>query len=454
MFRASDAMQPVVEPSFTHAPDHLGSQIDEARQLHKNGPLLMVAYIGVLLFLIVYFFRPEDFITILRVVPLAKIAGLLTGIALLGAIFGEGASLARDSKVLLIFLGYLCLTIPVSYWRAGSFDVVVNGFSKYVLIAVAAACAASSISRLRRLMLVQTLAMFTLAQVSLFFPSRAGRMYGVGQMFSDPNDLALNLCIVMPLCIAFLLSARSGVVKVFWTGVAVIMLIAIVFTSSRGGTLTLIAVAPAILIRFRIKARVTAFLVLLLVCTFTTAAIFAGSSYIERMKTIADPDSEASSEARHAMLIASLHMTMRHPIFGVGPGQFEQTSGFWHQTHNSYTQLSSEAGIPALILFIYLIRRTFKNLRQCNRECEENVTLHLVNGVYCGMIAYVVGAFFLSTGFWLVPYLLMAYATALSRMSREVGAGANHGLNSSFSCATGSVVSPQRMLNLASNIIS
>jgi O-antigen ligase len=59
-----------------------------------------------------------------------------------------------------------------------------------------------------------------------------------------------------------------------------------------------------------------------------------------------------SAEARWYLLKTSLLFTARHPVWGVGPGQFANHEGFsasaqgvhgiWHETHNSYAQASIE----------------------------------------------------------------------------------------------------------------
>ena len=62
------------------------------------------------------------------------------------------------------------------------------------------------------------------------------------------------------------------------------------------------------------------------------------------------------------LLKRSVSETISHPLFGVGPGQFpvrswkrrkRKTTWFqWLGTHNSYTQVSSECGIPAFICYL------------------------------------------------------------------------------------------------------
>ena len=85
-------------------------------------------------------------------------------------------------------------------------------------------------------------------------------------------------------------------------------------------------------------------------------------------------EAAGSAESRWALLKDSVWLTVTNPIFGVGPGMFPvaqntldvdrgRPKGQWHQTHNSYTQISSEMGIPGLLLFMAAIVLSFKSLR-------------------------------------------------------------------------------------------
>jgi O-antigen ligase len=56
--------------------------------------------------------------------------------------------------------------------------------------------------------------------------------------------------------------------------------------------------------------------------------------------------------------------------------------GAWHETHNTYTQISSEAGIPALFLYVTILVVSWKSLTRMQamnipgrhpREAELNV---------------------------------------------------------------------------------
>jgi O-antigen ligase len=81
---------------------------------------------------------------------------------------------------------------------------------------------------------------------------------------------------------------------------------------------------------------------------------------------------QESSEERYQLLLTSLKLTFQHPLLGVGPGQFQVAStdaaratnsfAHWRETHNVYTQVSSEEGIPAAFFYIAALVYCFKEL--------------------------------------------------------------------------------------------
>ena len=72
-----------------------------------------------------------------------------------------------------------------------------------------------------------------------------------------------------------------------------------------------------------------------------------------------------SSASRLAVLKESVRLTLAHPVTGVGPGMFALAVAesakergkhvVWLETHNSYTQVSSECGLPALVFYTMAI---------------------------------------------------------------------------------------------------
>jgi O-antigen ligase len=341
---------------------------------------------------------------------LAKITAVIAGLSLLLAVLSGALRLRVELKWLLALFGWLVLCIPFSYWRGGSFHVVVLGFGRILFVAIAASAAVNSWTRLRRLMALQTLAMLAMAVLAFGAERRFGRMYGAGNMFSDPNDFALQLCIVLPFCVALLSTSASWIGKFWWFASIFMVLAAIVSTYSRGGFIALIATLFFIWRRFKPSLSVVLPFLFLALVLATVSIASRANSYIDRMSTITDVNSDptGSMQQRKQLLIESLRQTMLHPIFGVGPGQFAEISGVWHETHNTYTQFSAEAGLPALVLFLLFLRSGFRRLRAIGKSgvLEEDA---LASALRCSLAAYAVGAFFLPTAYWLTPYLLVAY---------------------------------------------
>jgi O-antigen ligase/polysaccharide polymerase Wzy-like membrane protein len=398
-----------------------------------RGQPLAVAYTGILAFILVYCARPEDWLPGAVGLPLAKFVGVFTMVAFgLGVLFGRRRSsrLPGDVVLLGLFFAQLCLTVPFSpVWRGGAFDTVFYGFSKVVAITVVVVIAASTFVRLRRLIFVQTASVALIALVTLWKDYRIGRGAGrlsgaIGGDFENPNDLALAIVLAWPFCFMFLLEARSLVKKSIWAIAIMAMSYAVVDTYSRGGFLALIVASGLCLWEFGVKGRRHYVLALIGVLGLGIILSLGLGNHWQRLRTIVHPDEDptGSAQARQELLIKSLEVTAAHPIFGVGPGNFAVVSGDWHVAHNSYTQVSAEAGIPGLILFLLILRRSFYNIRETKRLTNQQPEFPpLASALHASLWAFVVGALFSSVPFAFFPYFVLAFTAALHRIASETG---------------------------------
>lgn len=368
-------------------------------------------------FYILYFFRPEDFIPGLTAVPLEKITGGLAALALLGVVTAGRFRAGREVKLMLAYLFLLCCSIPGSVWPGGSFQQV-EGIGKCLLVIIATICVVDSLAGLRRILLIPTLAMLFLAVLSFTHARQYGRMMGVGDMFSDPNYFAMFLCMVLPLCLYFMLVAKSKPRRVFWLASIALALAAIVATGSRGGFLALVAMAVGLLVSFRGKVRIA--VIVLALGGIAALAALPNSYYAARLQTIMKPstDPTGSAQIREVVLRKSVQVLLEHPLLGIGAGEFQIVSGSWHTTHNTYTELAAEAGIPALVLLLLLLAQWFKNGRQvAASERRKDLSL-LAAAMQASLAAYLVGAFFLSTAYWPMPFLFVACSFILRQLSK------------------------------------
>jgi O-antigen ligase len=197
-------------------------------------------------------------------------------------------------------------------------------------------------------------------------------------------------------------------------------LYAILATSSRGALLALAVDVVVWLLMGTGRQKIALAMIVPIAAMALIATVPATSS--RRLMTIwlssanSSESAEAmeSSKARGYTLRTSIRYTFQYPLFGVGPMQFSLyegstertagTHGYWHDTHNSFTQASSECGIPGFIFFaggvlstILLLRKTIREARK-RPGCEDIAT-----AVFCillGMVGFTVAVTFLSFAYF------------------------------------------------------
>jgi len=389
-----------------------------------------LAYQALVLFSFIYYARPEDFIPGLDIIPLGKISGGIALLALIFTVMGKrtGYKMPTEVKVLLVLFGHMILTIPFSVWRGGAFNTVFQKFSKGVIIALLIGMIVGAMWELRRLLWTQAAAVALVTVLSvLIHPGGGWRLSGIQKgILENPNDLAINIAINFPLCVAFLLGSRGVVKKGVWGLGLAFMIYAVVITYSRGGLLALIMSGLICLWEFGVKGR--RFHVLMTAgIVFIVAAGVALSTphFIKRMQSLVQGNIKGSGdrgslEAREELLKESIRIALQHPIVGVGPGMFPVFTNYWAVAHNTYTELAAEAGFPALTLFLMALGGAFRNLRRVRKSpsYDEDKELQLWTGaLWASLAGYMVGAMFASTEYNLFPYFMIAYTCALYRIA-------------------------------------
>lgn len=377
------------------------------------------AYRMLLLFSILYFARPEDILPGLRFIPVAKITG---GLALLALIFGAGSRFSvkkfpTELRVVICLFLWECLSVPFAWWKGGALNTVLSMSSKTVIVAMLISLVVNRVDRLRQLIYVQAAAVaaMTFAAVVVY---RGGRLGGVlGGVFDNPNDLAINISMSWPLCLMFLLRTRNPIYKLLWGAGLVVLIRGLMLTYSRTGFLALGMAIFFCLVEFGFRGK-RYYLIGVAFFAMLVAVFAAPTGYGQRVGSIFGKplDVGDSQEARRELLNKSLQVTAAHPLLGIGPGNFQAYTETWHVTHNTYTELSSECGVPALILFLVLLGLTFRNLkrvRQTQNYAQNPEIRLLAAGLGASLSAYAVGAFFASTAYQLFPYFLMSYTTVL-----------------------------------------
>ena len=322
----------------------------------------------------------------------------------------------RDTigRLWLAFLVCMCLAVPFSLWRGGSVlllrDYVARNWMMFLLIAGFAI----SLKHLRWLMGV-TIAASMLLLVDCFVAARLtnGRLeIGESIFFSNANDLCLQLALAITQFLYLFFQPQ------LWQRVLALLGIAGAFlyslqTGSRGGTLALMALMVVIFIFGKHKVVMVAVVCVagMVAIVVVPAAAFHRISLLvndDTPLTQSDLSATASRTQRLELLRQSLVFTVTHPVFGVGPGQFpvavngeDEKQGKrapWLGTHNSYTEVSSECGIPAFLFYTsVVILCILSNLRTYQRSKNDPRLLQvsaLAFSLMCGSVVFAVATFF------------------------------------------------------------
>ncbi|MCA1816658.1 MAG: O-antigen ligase family protein [Acidobacteria bacterium] len=347
-----------------------------ARAALKHGHAL--AYAGLFLFTFVVYFRPYELVPALAFLAssVAFSLAILTLLIYFPTQLGLEGNLTaplREVKLAAALCVLALASVPLAINRGEAWDTWVD-YLKVVLMFVVMVNVMRTEKRLRWLVLL-LLAASVFLSLGAISDYRAGRFNtggdriagAVGGMFGNPNDLAMHLATMIPLAFTMSLTARP-LKKIIYLAAALLMAAAIIFTFSRGGFLGL--AAAALVLAWKLGRRHRAAVVVVSIVAVASFVLFMPSEYSDRLTTIVDTarDVTGSAGAREQILIVSLSNIVRHPLFGVGMGNFHIVSLHEQVSHNAYTQVGAELGVPAMLAYLLFLLAPWRRLRRVERE--------------------------------------------------------------------------------------
>ena len=350
----------------------------------------------------------------------------------------------RTGRCFTAFLLWMLLAASFSMWRGGSAALIANYVPRSFLCFFYTCSFVTSLRRCRQLMYVQIAAAAALLLSCAVFGDTADGRFRIPHslFYSNSNDLALALLLGIS-SFLFLLDHPSILARL--AGVVAILLAASYAfqTGSRGSVIAASGVFGLIFWLSRARWKVVA-LALGILGVLLAVAAGAPSSTLHRLSLLLNPASSrsestadlssvTSQQQRQELLNTSLRYTLMHPLVGVGPDQFpnvvEQDAARsgrhtpWLGTHNSYTQVSSECGIPALIFYtaviVLCLRSNFRlYLRTRDRPALRELAA-LSRCLLAGTCVYAVSAFFFHMAYSADLPLLAGFTVALQLVPRR-----------------------------------
>ena len=342
--------------------------------------------------------------------------------ALFGVLLSGGLRRTFQSRTAwywTAFLFWMAVTVPFSVWKGGSaglFYVYVK--SEFPMLLVTAGLAVTWVE-CRRMIHIIGLAALIYLGVAWVFMSQAGARVALSfGTTANSNDLAAHLLLVLPFVLFLVLDAsKPMLVRLGALAAAGFGIYLIPASGSRGALVGLAVACGFILVRGTPWLRLIV-LTLGVLGWVALSAVVPAETY-RRLLTFTDREDASAealmaSESRILLLKQSIQLTLQHPLFGVGPGQFmvEEDSvsrqegnqrGTWKQTHNVYTQVSSECGIPALIFYVAGIVSSFLLLGKTRRQARQDPRhQQIATATFCMMVSVVgfcVAMTFLNTAY-------------------------------------------------------
>lgn len=344
-------------------------------------------------------------------------------------------------KAMLAFTVWLVLAIPGSMWKGGSTALLLSNWLPAFIIFLATAGLIANYDQCRKAVNAVAYGFMVLTVIAILWGSTegTGRLYLPQGKFANPNEMAQALLLGLSLWWLLLLNARSGLAKTFAAGVMLVMLFTISKTGSRGALVAFAVLILCIFLRSTPAGKIK-----MVVGTVVLLAVIVGTMpkrLLNRYRTLAEDQSElasddvefnayASADARKELLRKSIKYTFQHPLFGVGPGMFVvaedkdaiaagRNHGSWQGTHNSYTQVSSECGIPACIFYVLVIVFSLKKSARIYRQTRGDPRLADISNVALGL-NYALIVFAVTVTFDYIAYTSML--SVFSGLTAALGA--------------------------------
>jgi O-antigen ligase len=353
-----------------------------------------------------------------------------SSMALLGAAM-EGRLLSTLSSKIGICMAALtalyAINVPFSSWKAGSFQTFTHDWLKSVTAFLIAGALVTTV-RYCRISLNSIGFGAGLGAVLVIWKGQIidGRLQMGHGTFGNSNEIAFDVLLGMPFLTLIVLDGTSGKLKRLLAFCLIgASVVALLRTGSRAGIIGFAVLCFLLFLRTSVAGKVAMALVAI-VFVMSVMTIFPNSlkeRYLSivlgsEVKVMALNNAEAkqldqavsSSAARRKLMMNAIKVSVSNPVLGVGIGQFgtymsgvEKLQGLhsgWQGTHNTYLQVSAEAGTPALIVFLTMIWLSFKGLRGLYKRAdliaapESRNIANMAFALNASLIAYAVCVFF------------------------------------------------------------
>jgi O-antigen ligase len=338
------------------------------------------------------------------------------------------------SKDILVGISLLILLNTTEKWERGAWTLIIT---MTVLSGLGIIKMVSGTSR----------TFFDFAQFSGFGQIDETGNLRYGGPIGEANIWGQVLTATLPFIIFRLIKDTNPFKKVLLGLSAATILLAIIYTGSRGAFVALLAIAPIIVIVNRIKLPA----ILVGLAVMTALLIFLPSSFVQRFQTLRiffdQSDEYALSRdesivGRRNAMLTGLAMFRDNPFLGVGFGNYG--NNYWKyaselglesgalytdsdtdlpQAHSLYVEILSETGLLGMLSFATLIGFIFAGLLKTRKKYKELAIdsdwVSWIDALTISILSFLITGFFLHGIFFRFIWMFIGLALAAVAISNN-----------------------------------
>jgi O-antigen ligase len=405
--------------------------------------LVMLAdlYVGLLVFVVLNFAAQVPSVAGPGL-SVVKIAGLMLAISWLAnvATRQEATSQFRSAQpaltyVLVLFLSWIALS---QIWAESSGEALA-AFSRLALDAILFLIVFTTV-RTPNQMIGVVAAFVAGACIDALYgllstPAATEDPSRLTGSIDDPNGLATVLMAALALSLGLAAALRRmPLARMAVIGVATLCAAAIFLTGSRSGLIALgVALAAFIVVGSRWRGRILVLALVLAVAGVGYYKYVASPGLRSHVSTV------GSGESRLDLWTVGWRMVQKHPVEGVGAGNFPVSSvhyllepgaiarsdsfvGTPQVAHNTYLELWAELGLVGLLLFLSMVglclRSALRAARVFARQGDIRMEM-IARALFVALAGFLAAAFFVSREYAKDGWLLLGLAPAVLAIARS-----------------------------------
>jgi O-antigen ligase len=378
-----------------------------------------------------------------------KIPAIICGACIVVSFLAGGLKELRSRVgiAFLLMVGWMCVSVPLSYWPGGSAAYVIWFAEFFLPLMTLVALVSKTPADIVKLSGV--LAFSCLFHLIANSSEQAGRA-GLNGTFGNPDDVALLAGFTVPFVVLIASRLKNPVFRFgLLIGGIGYLLLTIGRTATRAAIPALIAMVAVYFFRASGGRKVGIFACSVIVAVVGLFAL--PEAAVERLSTVLDAvagpssessaagmtEAEASAFERHELMQDAIKTAITHPLAGIGAGLFTQYR--WDRmlradgghkpylpAHNTYLEVASECGVPGVIFYVIFLGSMYTTIRDTRKLAAAQASPQadlLTSIALCAeaaLVYFAVCAMFMTCDKHPHQFVLAGFAIAMVRMARAL----------------------------------